>query len=94
MRISGLTPGVSVGFSCRGEGCRAPRPLGARRGGVVNGMRAFTERITLSPGARLDVWVVLPDGRADVVRYRVGRRGRVSVRTLCAPGTEFQPQRC
>jgi hypothetical protein len=92
LRISGLTEGLRVTAHCRGRGCRTARRLGAARGSLMNGKRAFPGRLMLGRGARLEVRIVRLDGGVDVVRYRVGRRGRVTVTTLCAlQGGEASP---
>jgi hypothetical protein len=82
LRIEGLTVGMQVTVRCRGRGCRAPRRLGTARGTLMNGKRAFPGRLVLRRGARLDVSILREDGGTDVVRYVVGRRGRVRVQTL------------
>lgn len=94
LRISGLTPDVRVRVRCKGRGCRATHALGTPRGELMNGMRAFRKPLRLARGGRIDVWIDLPGGNAEVVRYRVRRRGRVSVATLCAASRTSLPSRC
>lgn len=95
LRVSGITPGASVGVSCRGKGCpfkaKTAKPSGA---GAVDVKRLLGKH-RLRPGAVLRIRVAAPGMTARVITFKM-RKGRLPSggRLTCLPPGAKTPAAC